>query len=150
MKIVYRFFHRFQEFVQLVSLNFDSKHGSDPYKSTPRIKYFGKNSSVNAPLKICISHDLRKIQYFHAYICFHVPHIYLISNGMLTFQSTPKKLLNQTKETILITALEKIYIIGENSKWIFWEAKGRFCIFGKKNRPSKIKQRVCNLIFHIL
>ena len=33
------------------------------------------------------------------------------------------KLLDQTKETILITALEKIHIIGENSKWIFWEAK---------------------------
>ena len=51
---------------------------------------------------------------------------------MLAFQSTPKKLLDQTKETILITALEKIHIIGENSKWIFWEAKDRFCIFGKK------------------
>ena len=42
---------------------------------------------------------------------------------MLPLQSTPKKLLDQTKETILITALEKIHIIGENSKWIFWEAK---------------------------
>ena len=71
---------------------------------------------------------------------------------MLAFQSTPKKLLDQTKETILITALEKIHIIGENSKWIFWEAKDRFCIFGKNspNWLSKIKQRVCNLVFHIL
>ena len=50
---------------------------------------------------------------------FHVLHIYLISNGMLPFQNTPKKLLHQTKETILITALEKIHIIGENIKWIF-------------------------------
>ena len=68
--------------------------------------------------------------------------MYLISNGMLAFQSTPKKLLDQTKETILITALEKIHIIGENSKWIFWEAKDRFCIFGKNspNWLSKIKQ----------
>ena len=67
--------------------------------------------------------------------------MYLISNGMLAFQSTPKKLLDQTKETILITALEKIHIIGENSKWIFWEAKDRFCIFGKNspNWLSKIK-----------
>ena len=62
------------------------------------------------------------------------------------------KLLDQTKETILITALEKIHIIGENSKWIFWQAKDRFCIFGKSfpNRLSKIKQKVCNLVFHIL
>ena len=50
---------------------------------------------------------------------------------MLAFQSTPKKLLDQTKETILITALEKVHIIGENNKWIFWEANDRFCIFGK-------------------
>ena len=50
---------------------------------------------------------------------------------MLAFQSTPKKLLDQTKETILITALEKIHIIEENSKWIFWQAKDRFCIFSK-------------------
>ena len=93
-----------------------------------------------------------KKKFFHTYICFHVPHIYLISNGMLAFQSTPKKLLDQTKETILITALEKIHIIGENSKWIFWQAKARFCIFGKKflKRLSKIKQRVCYLVFHIL
>ena len=78
--------------------------------------------------------------------------IYLISNGILAFQSTPKKLLDQTKETILTIALEKIHIIGENSKWIFWEAKGRFGIYGKKipNRLSKIKQRICNLVFHIL
>ena len=71
---------------------------------------------------------------------------------MLVFQSTPKKLLDQTKETILITALEKIHIIGENNKWIFWQAKDRFCFFGKKfpNRLSKIKQRVCNLVFYIL
>ena len=65
----------------------------------------------------------KNILFSHLYICFHVPHIYLISNGMIAFQSTPKKLLDQTKETILITALEKIHIIGENSKWIFWEAK---------------------------
>ena len=85
MKIVYRFFHRFQEFVQLVPPNFDSKHGSDPFKSTPRMKYSGKNSSVNTPLKICISHDLQKnivfsrfylfscpshISYFKRYACF--------------------------------------------------------------------------------
>ena len=110
--------------VQLVPFNFDSKHGSDPLKSTPRIKYSGKNLCLNGPLKI----------------------------GMLAFQSTPKKLLDQTKETILITALEKIHITGVNSKWIFWEANGRFCIFGKNfpNRLSKIKQRVCNLIFDIL
>ena len=82
----------------------------------------------------------------------YVPHIYLISNGTLAFQSTPKKLPDQTKETILITPLEKIHIIGENSKWMFWEAKDRFCIFGKNspNWLSKIKQRVCNLVFHIL
>ena len=42
---------------------------------------------------------------------------------MLPLQSAPKKLLDQTKETILITTLEKIHVIGENSKWIFWEAK---------------------------
>ena len=57
---------------------------------------------------------------------------------MLAFQSTPKKLLDQTKETILITALEKIHIIGENSKWIFWEAKDRFCIFG--NFPNRLNK----------
>ena len=51
---------------------------------------------------------------------------------MLAFQSTATKLLDQTKETILITALEKIHIIGENIKWIFWEAKDRFCIFFSK------------------
>ena len=60
-----------------------------------------------------------------------MPHIYLISNGILAFQNTPEKLLNQTKETILITALEKIHIIGENNKRIFWQANDRFCIFGK-------------------
>ena len=38
---------------------------------------------------------------------------------MLAFQSAAKKLLDQTTETILITALEKIHITGENSKWIF-------------------------------
>ena len=54
---------------------------------------------------------------------------------MLAFQSTPKKLLHQTRETILITALEKIHIIAENSKRIFWEAKDRFCIF-EKNFPN--------------
>ena len=61
---------------------------------------------------------------------------------MFTFQSTPKKLLDQTKETILITALEKIHTIGENSKWIFWVAKERFFIFGKdfSNWLSKIKR----------
>ena len=73
------------------------------------------------------------------HLCLHVPHIYLISNDMLAFQSTPKKLLNQIKETKLITALEKIHIIGENSKWIFWEAGGRFCIFGKKFSKPAIK-----------
>ena len=63
---------------------------------------------------------------------------------MLAFQSTPKKLLDQTKETILIVVLEKIHKIGENSKWIFWERKDRFYIFGKifPNRLSKVKQRV--------
>ena len=63
------------------------------------------------------------------------------------------KLLNQTKGTILITTLENIHIIGENSKWILfllllfhfysikirirflqvtylWQAKDRFCISG--------------------
>ena len=116
------------------------------------MKYSGKNSSLNGPLKICVSNDLRKKQFFHAYICFHVPHTYLISNGMLTFQSTPKKLRDHTKETLLITALEKIHVIGQNSKGIFWETKGRFCFFGKNfpKRLSEIKQRVCNLIFHIL
>ena len=73
MKIVfeYRFFHRSQEFVQLAPLNFypqfvqlvpltfDLKHGPDPFKSTPRIKYSGKNSR-NGPLKICVSHDMRE------------------------------------------------------------------------------------------
>ena len=34
---------------------------------------------------------------------------------MLAFQSAPKKLLDQSKETILITALEKIHI-QENCK----------------------------------
>ena len=57
---------------------------------------------------------------------------------MLAFQSTPKKLLDQTKETILITALEKIHIIGENNKWIFWEEKDRFCIFG--NFPNRLNK----------
>ena len=96
MKIVfeYRFFHRFQEFVQLVPLNFDSKHGSDPFKSTPRIKYFGKNSSLNGPLKICVSHDLRKKYSIFTLIFVFMSLIYLISNGMLAFQSTPKKLLD--------------------------------------------------------
>ena len=65
--------------------------------------------------------------------------IYLISNGILAFQSTPKKLLDQTKETILTIALEKIHIIGENSKWIFREAKGRFGIYGKKN-PNRFQK----------
>ena len=76
----------------------------------------------------------------------------LILNGMVAFQSTPKNLLDQTKETILIIALEKTYIIGENRKWIVWEANNWFCIFGKivPNRLSKIIQRVCNLVFHIL
>ena len=86
---------------------------------------------------MCKPWSAEKIWYFHAYICFHV--LYLISNGVLAFQSTPKKLLNQIKETILTTALEKIHIIGENSKSIFFP-----------NRLSKIKQRVCNLVFHIL
>ena len=49
---------------------------------------------------------------------------------MFAFQSTPKKLLDQTKETIFIIALEKIHIIGENRKWVIWEAKDIFCIFG--------------------
>ena len=99
---------------------------------------------------MCKPWSAEKIWYFHAYICFHV--LYLISNGVLAFQSTPKKLLNQIKEAILTTALEKIHIIGENSKSLFWEAKGRFFIFGKifPNGLSKIKQRVCNLVFHIL
>ena len=68
------------------------------------------------------------------------------------FSKVLLKLLDQTKEFILITALEKIYIIGENSKWIFWQAKDWFCIFGKNfpNRLSKIKQRVYNLVFYIL
>ena len=50
------------------------------------------------------------------------------------------KLLDQTKETILITALEKIHRIGESRKWILWQAKDRFYIFGKKcpNQLSKI------------
>ena len=71
---------------------------------------------------------------------------------MVAFQSSPKRLLNQTKETILIIVLEKMYIIGEHRKWIFWEAKDRFWIFQKDipNWLSKIKQRICNLVFHIL
>ena len=69
MKIVfeYRFFQRSQEslkgnaqFFQLVPLNFDSKHGSDPFKSTPRMKYSGKHSSPNGPVKLCVNHNLRK------------------------------------------------------------------------------------------
>ena len=61
---------------------------------------------------------------------------------MLAFQSTPKKQLDQTEEAILITALGKVHIIGEHRKWIIWEAKDRFCIFGKNfpNRLSKIKR----------
>ena len=71
---------------------------------------------------------------------------------LLTYSKVFLKLLDQTKETILSTALEKIHIIGENGRWIFWEVKDRFCIFRKNfpNRLSKIKQRVCNLVFHIL
>ena len=70
---------------------------------------------------------------------------------LLTYSKVFLKLLDQTKETILSTALEKIHIIGENGRWIFWEVKDRFCIFRKNfpNRLSKIKQRVCNLVFHI-
>ena len=86
MKIVFEYsFHRFQEFVQLVTLNFDSKHRSDPFKSTPRIKYSGKDYSLNGLLEIRVSHDLRKnivfsrlhlfscpsyISYFKWYACF--------------------------------------------------------------------------------
>ena len=37
-----------------------SKHRSDPFKSTPEIKYFSKNSFLDGLLKVCISHDLWK------------------------------------------------------------------------------------------
>ena len=71
---------------------------------------------------------------------------------MIAFQSTAKNLLDHTKETILIIALEKIHIIGKHHKWVLWEAKDRFCIFGKiiPNWLSETKQRFCNLVFHIL
>ena len=153
MKIVseYRFFHRFQEFVQLVTLNFDSKHRSDPFKNTPRIKYSGKDYSLNSPLEIRVSHDLRKKYSIFTLTFVFMSLIYILFQMVCLLSKVLLKLLDQTKETILITALEKIHIIGENSKWMFWEAKDRFCIFGKNspNWLSKIKQRVCNLVFHI-
>ena len=98
----YRFFHRFQEFfqlvplnfwflidiqialkgnaqfVELVPLNFDSKHGPDPFKSTPRIKFSGKNSSLNGPIKICVSHDLRKKYSFFTLIYVFKSLIYIL------------------------------------------------------------------------
>ena len=102
MKIVfeYRFFHRFQEFVQLVPLNFDSKHGSDPFKSTPTIKYFGKNSSLKGALKICVSHDLQKkysiftlIFVFKSLIYILFQMVCLLSKVLLKSYSTkPRKL----------------------------------------------------------
>ena len=74
-----------------------------------------------------------RIQYFHTYVCFHVPHICLISNGMFPSQSAPKVLLDQNKETIFIIALDKTYIIGGGGgdhQCVEWGAKHRFCMFG--------------------
>ena len=53
---------------------------------------------------------------------------------------------------MFIIALEKMYILVENRKWVVWEAKDRFCIFAINipNWLSKTMQRVCNLVFHIL
>ena len=55
-------------------------------------------------------------------------------------------------ETIFIVALEKMHILVEDRKWVVWEAKHRFSIFGINipNWLSKTIQRVCNLVFHIL
>ena len=71
---------------------------------------------------------------------------------MFDIQSTPEKLLDQTKETIFIIALGKIRIFGGNRKWVVWEAQDRFCIFEIiiPKGLSKIIQRVCNLVFQIL
>lgn len=64
------------------------------------------------------------------YVCFQVPQVSFILNEMFALQSTPKKLLNQTKGTIFIIALKKIHTIGGNYKLVVWQAKDRFCIFG--------------------
>ena len=55
-------------------------------------------------------------------------------------------------ETIFIVALEKMHILVEDRKWVVWEAKHTFSIFGINitNWLSKTIQRVCNLVFHIL
>ena len=85
--------------------------------------------------------------------------IYILFQMVCLLSKVLLKLLNQTKETILITTLENIHIIGENSKWILllllfhfysikirirflqvtylWQAKDRFCIFGKNfSKPA--------------
>ena len=119
-----------------------SKHRSDPFKSTPGIKYSVKNSSLNGPLKVRVMHNLRRKYSIFTIIFVFMTLIYIVSNSMFAFQSTPKKLLDQSKETMSIIAMEKICMIEESRKWVFWEAKDRF---GKiiPNRLSKIKQNLC-------
>ena len=87
-----------------------------------------------------------RIQYFP------FPHICLVSNEMFPSQSAPKVLFDPNKETIFIIALDKTHVIGGKSSMAEWEAKHRFCIFGIiiPSWLSKIIQRVCNMVFHIL
>ena len=67
--------------------------------------------TFNGPVTVCISYDLRKIYSIFRHVCFRVPRMCLISNGMFASQSTPKMLLDLNKETIFIVALEKMHSI---------------------------------------
>ena len=68
--------------------------------SSPRIKYSGKNSSLHGPLKICVSHDLRKKYSIFTLIFVFMSLIYilfqmvcLLSKVLLKSYSTkPRKL----------------------------------------------------------
>ena len=107
-------------------------------------KYSGLNYSLNDPLKVCISYDLRKIYsvFTLMFVCMTLIYVLLQMACFLL------KILLKCYST----QIRKLYLLSHWKRWTVWWAKHRFGIFGKiiPSGLSKTIQRICSLVFHIL